>query len=379
MKALTYNQARYSNDNDVVSLKERVILWLVPIIGVLIVLNSAAALAANERAVFSEPAGYGIHTPSSARWGFSYENDFLVPGSNDRDYTFGAALSYSSRDLRSTSQAADTFLTPLSVIDKLLGFKSPVWRSGVEAGLYGFTPTDVSEQQVNQDDRPFSSLVYFSGSNERLNLEEQTVVRTQLTVGALGLSLVGKVQETVHAVIDSEQPRGWDNQISNGGELTARYAISKQRLLPISSRHFELRETRSISLGYLTEATWGLSFRAGNLSSSWHEFNPDTASYAESSASVNPHKRERFFWAGAAIKARAYNTFLQGQFRDSAHTYSSSEVRHAVLELWAGYTQSFSNGYFVSYGLRAHSSEVRDGTADRNVAWGGLTLGKKVL
>lgn len=359
----------------IVSLRERIALWVIPIVGALLALNSVAVFATvAERSVFEHEAQAYELPQTKSRWGLVYENDFFAPSSSDKDYTFGLALNYTSSGI-----VSNVSHRPLALIDKALGFRSIPSRSGFEAGFYGFTPADKTEAGINRSDRPFSSLVYVASSNERIDPIEQSVVRTQLSVGVLGLKLVGQVQEEFHALIGNEEPQGWDSQISKGGEATVRYAISKQRLLSKHSNSFELREMRGASLGYLTEASWGLSLRAGKLNSSWHEFNPDVVAYAESAAAANRGFSERFFWAGAAVKARVYNVFLQGQFSESDHVFDASGLNHVIFELWAGYTQSYKSGYFVSYGLRGHSSEVNEGEADRAVLWGGVMLGKKMI
>ena len=82
--------------------------------------------------------------------------------------------------------------------------------------------------------------------------------------------------------------------------------------------------------------------------------------------------------AGFAIKARAYNAFLQGQFRDSSVTYEQAELRPWLVEAWAGYTFAFQNGYRISYLIRGHSSEIRQGAGDRNLIWGGLIIARNI-
>ena len=364
---------KQSSDNEKQSVQERILLWLVPVVGALFALSGVAVLAsAADVSVFDHQHQGYQPLQARSRWGVSYENDFFVPGGNDRDYTFGLAISHSS-----ASPKTENWHGALSSFDTLLGLQSRPNRRGFEGGFYGFTPADKTFSTVNTEDRPFSSLVYLATSHERINPMQQSVVRTQLSIGVLGLSIVGQVQEQLHDLIGNEQPQGWDKQVSNGGEPSARYVISKQRLIGKASNRIEVRETRTASAGYLTEASWGLSMRAGKLNSSWYEFNPDVASYAESSSSVNRGSNERFFWAGMAVKLRAYNAFLQGQFRDSAHRLNASELNHTVVEAWAGYTQSFSSGYFLSYGLRGHSSEIKNGEGNRDVVWGGLMLGKE--
>ena len=47
-----------------------------------------------------------------------------------------------------------------------------------------------------------------------------------------------------------------------------------------------------------------------------------------------------------------------------------------IVEAWLGYTQSFASGWRLSYVLRGHTSEVREGAADRNLLWGGLIIAR---
>lgn len=310
----------------------------------------------------------------SARWGFAFENDFFVPGGRDRDYTYGLSLSYADARINNS-----LWHQPLNRIDNLLGLSSGKnVRYGFEGGVYGFTPGDITVAQADDNDRPYAGLVYFATSKERINLHDKSVLRTQLTLGVLGLDVVGDIQDQTHQLINGDRPQGWDNQISDGGELTFRYAISKQNKFDVSSPYFELRQTKTLSVGYLTEASWGMSFRLGKLNSRWSDFNPELASYAESSSSTARGFSERFAWGGIAIKVRGYNAFLQGQFRDSAVTVDSSDLRNAILEAWGGYTHSFANGVYVSYGLRGHSSEVKTGAANRAVVWGGVLIGRQI-
>jgi len=357
----------------------RSVRWVNKIVGMFIwlfvgIISAAKVYAVEtELGVFSDQKA--IKSDNSTRWGFAFENDFFVPGGRDRDYTYGLSLSYSDASIKNSF-----WHQPLNSIDNFLGLPSGKnVRYGFEGGAYGFTPEDITAEQINTNDRPYAGLVYFATSTERINVHDKSVLRTQLSLGILGLDVVGDIQDQTHRLINSDRPQGWDNQISDGGELTFRYVISKQNKLDVSSPYLELRQTKTLSVGYLTEASWGMSFRLGKLNSRWSDFNPELASYAESSSSTVRGFSERFAWGGIAIKMRGYNAFLQGQFRDSSLTIDNSDLRNAILEVWAGYTHSFTNGIYVSYGLRGHSSEVKTGVADRAVVWGGLMVGKRVF
>ncbi len=319
------------------------------------------------------------HTPSHS-WALVIDNDLFVPGERDQDYTFGVNLSQSHAGLATASL---TLNRPLQALDKLFGvdtLASTQMRYSRELGVYAFTPEDISQAAAIADDRPYASLIYLSTTHERINSLNNSAIKSSLTVGLLGTDLPSKLQQEVHRYTDSTPAQGWDNQISDGGELTARYQLAYQQQLNTGSANFEVKSTSQVSLGYLTEASWGLSFRKGLINSAWTSFNPELTSYGEKAAFDSNNKRvfEHYVWGGFALKARGYNAFMEGQWRDSAVTYDRSQLNSVLVEGWLGYTLAFNNGYRMSYVLRGHSSEVRHGQGNRDLLWGSLILARAI-
>jgi hypothetical protein len=74
------------------------------------------------------------------------------------------------------------------------------------------------------------------------------------------------------------------------------------------------------------------------------------------------------------LRARLYNSFLQGQFRDSDVTYSSSELNHLLLEAWVGVTTVLENDLSVSYTIRHQTEELETGRGARGFTWGSLSV-----
>ncbi len=343
--------------------------WVV--LGAIALARGAAADSATASVFVTTALQSTFDASHCNRWAAGFDNDFLVPGSRDQDYTYGLSALHTGEDNR------HFYARPLALIDRALNLDEGT-RHGLELGLYGFTPEKIDVAHADFEDRPYASLIYAATRSERIYPLAGTVVSSQLTLGVLGLDLVGDLQRGLHELIDSEAPKGWRHQISDGGEPTFRYSLARQQLLAEPTDFMEVKHTQSLSVGYITEASWGLNLRLGNVNSIWHNFHPEQASYAETSTQLNHRIQERFFWVGVALKARAYNAFLQGQWRDSMVEYSSRELRHLIVEAWLGYTHGFSNGIFISYGLRGHTSEIRDGRGDRNVLWGGLMVGRNL-
>jgi hypothetical protein len=312
-------------------------------------------------------------------WALALDNDVLAPGHRDQDYTYGFNFTYTG------SKAKDLWFSldkPLGGVDRFLGAdnlsSNKIVNHSIEAGLFGFTPEDIEVAEANPNDRPYASLIYLSSAREQIDIVNQVAWKTTLTVGLLGTGFAGNIQNGFHDVISGSEARGWDHEISDGGELTARYAIARQKYVGTIFDNMEIKSTLQASVGYLTEASWSLSIRDGKYHTPWSSFNPELASYGEKSTYTTSARpiNEHYFWAGVAVKARAYNAFLQGQFRHSDVTYNNSELNPILIEAWVGYTFAFAEGYRISYVLRGHSSEIKEGAGDRNLVWGGLILAK---
>ena len=320
-------------------------------------------------------------TKPTSSWAFAFDNDVLVPGHRDQDYTYGLNFTQTGVSARAASLALNGQLV---AIDSLIGFEHSSLSTretfSREIGAYGFTPEDITVKEANSNDRPYASLIYLSSSREQVDLVDNIAWKSTLTVGVLGLGLVGELQNIAHQGTNGKTAQGWNNQISEGGELTGRYVIARQKYFASFSDNVELKTTVQASVGYLTEASWSLSIRTGRIHSPWSSFNPELASYGEKSSYSSSAKSisEHYFWAGVSVKARAYNAFLQGQFRDSAVTYEHHQLNPLLVEAWAGYTFAFKQGYRISYVLRGHSSEIEDGAGDRNLLWGGIIIARSI-
>jgi hypothetical protein len=352
------------------------------LIGVVLLLSTGIAHAelSNEARAELIQKRESNRVASESSWSLAFDNDTLVPGSRDQDYTYGINFTYAGK--QAENQWASLH-RPLDWVDNLIGFDKIIGpgikASKIEYGLFGFTPEDITFTAPQQDDRPYASLIYVSSSRENYDSAREVSWQSTLTLGVMGLSLVGDIQEIVHSALGSTEPMGWDNQISDGGELTARYNVSRQSLLLKSASGFEVKSTIQGSVGYITEASWSISTRAGKIRTPWVSFNPELTSYGEKSNPVGRVKfSEHYGWAGIAFKYRAYNAFLQGQFKDSAVTYSSDEINHGIVEAWLGYTLGFDDGYSLTYSVRGHTSELKHGNGNRNVVWGGLLWSKSL-
>ena len=224
------------------------------LVGPIMLSEVGAVSAGQDQDNASTTASETRKSPGKSSWAIAFDNDILVPGSRDQDYTYGINLTFAGHQV--DNQWASLH-QPLDWINKQIGldsqFATRIEASKIEYGLFGFTPEDISQSEALQDDRPYSSLVYVSSTREHYFPTQEVSWQSTLTLGVLGLDIVGDVQELVHSTYDGTVPQGWDNQISAGGEPTARYSISRQSLVFKRDSGLELKSTFQGSLGYITE------------------------------------------------------------------------------------------------------------------------------
>jgi hypothetical protein len=319
--------------------------------------------------------------PGDSILALSTDNDLFAPTQTDRDYTAGLAITYSSNSqefignpVSQVSQGLDGLLLP-----SVGGSVEIPESAALEFGAYGFTPEEISASDIDRSDRPYSSLVYMSSSQSYESPGAGSGWTTSMTVGILGLDAFKAGQNAVHKVVGSDRANGWDHQISEGGEPTFRYSAAYHQYLDASQPDQQYKVTYFGSVGYLTEFGAALVFRDGLISSPDNRFNPELMAYGERAPGVSaPGGRESYFWGGLSVKARAYNAFLQGQFRDSDHELTANDLNILLAEVWGGYTHSFLGGSEISYVLRVQSSEIKSGTGNRTLAWGGIVFSKRL-
>lgn len=339
-------------------------------------IRRAAALALTAILATSMPDALGQELePSMGGVRVQIDNDLFAGGQRDRDYTGGFAVAFSGTDAR------DRYLSLDPVLAAIDAATSPVdaaqTRHARQIGLMVFTPRDVLSEAPIHNDRPYASLLFSTNSRVRVEPDDRSAWTSSLTVGVLGLPLTERLHSAVHEVVGSESPQGYDHQISAGGEPTARYTLARHYLLVAHpTSRLDVKATLQGSIGYLTETSGAITLRFGSFDTPWWSFAPELTDYIAAPMPIEAQRaqRELYMFAGVRVKARAYNAFLQGQFRDSEVRYSFGEIEPIVAEAWLGFaTQLFANTQ-VSYTLNYQTAELREGPANRAALWGAVQL-----
>jgi hypothetical protein len=319
----------------------------------------------------------------NAGWTFAFDNDVMSFADRDADYTAGAAVTFAGRRVAEwpiTLDGAASWLDPLVPRDG----RSVQPLHAMQVGLIAFTPEDLDDPAPVRDDRPYASLLFLSNARVFVTDAWHPAYETSFTVGILGLDLAGGLQHAVHEGLRAgESPKGWDNQISDGGEPTLRATWARQALLGSRYREGgaagELKWRVEGSVGYLTEASVALAGRWGSINTPWWSVAPERADYVSHPAPIigGPMRkgvRELYVWAGVKARLRGYNAFLQGQFRDSAVTVPSSAIQPLIGEAWLGLTWQVTRACRLSYVARYQTAEIENGQGDRRLFWAGLLI-----
>ncbi|MBI5556608.1 MAG: lipid A deacylase LpxR family protein [Deltaproteobacteria bacterium] len=196
---------------------------------------------------------------------FYWEND--VFSGTDRNYTNGFKLLWISGALDSYSEDrrlpdwSDKSIDSLPVINQPATTK----HVGLSLGQKIYTPRDLDNPNLIPDDRPYAGWSYVGVT--LLSKSERVLDAFELDLGLVGpQSYAREVQEEVHDLVDSIEPRGWDNQLKNEVGVNLVYE-RKWRLLQLgveNSDIFDFIPHGGMALGNVhTYANAGMEFRLG--------------------------------------------------------------------------------------------------------------------
>jgi hypothetical protein len=321
-------------------------------------------------------------------WTLHVDNDLFAFTEKDRDYTAGLAVTLGGDRARQHP----LFLgKALGWVNRATRFDSLLERGdsasdALEVGLLLFSPQDLSSQAALFDDRPYANLLYLSSTTLAHDAARGIAYQSSLTLGVMGLPLAEGVHRSVHKVLGGTDPQGYAHQIADGGEPTARYAVSRYQLLARGepgNYPYTLRLGLEGGIGYVTEASAEIALRAGKTRLPWWISLPISSGYTghppvgSLTDARRPDRVEVVLEAGAKARARVYNAFLQGQLRDSDVRYSESGLRHWLFESWLGFTVLLKNDIAISYAIRHQTEEIKKGRGSHGFTWASLDVARR--
>lgn len=294
------------------------------------------------------------------------ENDLFGAGT-DENYTSGVRLTY-------FNDKAD----PPEFI-KALGNAVPFFNVNETTNVYYsvgqnlYTPEVITTATPDPTDRPYAAFLY--GSVGYSTLSNNHIDDIELTLGVVGPAALGEqTQKTVHELIDSDEPRGWDSQLENEPAVMLAY----QRIWPeafsadLDPFYFRVAPHAGVTLGNVyTYANTGVTFQLVPTRHKW-QAPPARVRPAIPGSGYFAVPEDELSWsifAGVEGRAIARNIFLDGNtFRDSP----SVDKKHGVLDANAGFTLTYGRTQ-MAYTLNWRSDEF-DNQRD-NSLFGSVSLG----
>ena len=262
-----------------------------------------------------------------------FSNDLF--GGSDRHFTHGTRFSALSPD--------DTVPDFIERAAKALPLfpQDGKLRVTYSLGQEIFTPEDIEQRSLIEDDRPYAGWTYLgvglvSENGDRLdNLE--------LNVGMIGpASLADKTQTEYHKLIGVTVPEGWDNQLHNEPGVVLYYERKWRNLLGVKLTDLPVLNNLGVDVTPHVGGALGnvYTYAAGGLTLRLGEDLPDDYGPPRLRPALPGSDYFRpndwfgwYFFAGAEGRLVARNIFLDGNTFQDSHSVDKYPM---VLDVQAG-------------------------------------------
>jgi len=288
-----------------------------------------------------------------------FDNDEF--GGSDRHYSAGFRLACT------TSPPA--FLTPITAASK---DPDDITNSRVtySIGQGIFTPDDISESELIEDDQPYGGWLYLGFGLEKETIPKNNSLRfldtLELQLGVIGpLSGAEQVQRIGHRITNATDPQGWDNQLDNEPGINIFYSRqwtgAKEFNIP-AGRHLpelflDVTPQVGAALGNVhTFGAAGLMLRFGQFLPDDHGLSGIRPNFLGSDFFPEQEGTSAYFFGSIQGRVVGRNIFLDGNSfrRDSPSVDSETFVREARIGLAItygdvrfGYTHVFRSREFA--------------------------------
>ena len=274
-----------------------------------------------------DPSSFNTREPDGverATWRFEFDNDVFF--NKDNKISSGWSLQRHSAVAGSWETLEDVpgFVRRWGKAIPTLTEEGLVYRAGIAIGQVIQTPDDLSRSDLIEDDVPYAGALTLQGTWYAFNDDEFRGF--EITSGVVGPpSLAEQTQKTVHKLIGSTDPKGWNNQLDTEPVINLNYMRKKKiwRWGNPAGLSFDTAINGNVGLGNLfTQASTTLEMRFGHNMPRGFVYIPDPIGFSmHYKASLKPaNPQAASFYATLVLRgsAFAHNIFLDGNtFRDS--------------------------------------------------------------
>lgn len=280
--------------------------------------------------------------------GFKFDNDMFFQ--TDYYYTSGENIFFIHPSI-SKSPITKIFIPKLNDDD--------IEYNGIFINHEMYTPTDTPSDTVKAGDRPYAASLSLGQFQVIENAKRGYRLTSTLNIGVIGEFAFGaEIQSLIHNITPSEQPIGWDSQISNDLLLNYSFRFDK-RLYEVNG--FEWLASTYTTLGTVnTDISASTKIRVGLMDTYFSSYSPKKQSGFKT-----------WLELGYSLKFVVYNAYLQGGVfnRTSPYVKDASEIKRLISTFEAQFILQYNKHrlIFDSYHL---SPEFNDSMSH---AWGRIT------
>ena len=234
------------------------------------------------------------------------------------------------------------------------------------------TPSDITVKEYQPNDYAYAGALFAIRSLYSYNPQKKYTLQTELIAGIRGpASFAEQVQTGFHNLINSQKPKGWDNQLRTTPLLNINFTAEKQFLS--FGNFMEINGGTHIGVGSLVDAAVLYpTIRIGKMSPYFDGLLSQFGSYKRNGKTEKTQYYFIFRPMGSFI---AYDALLQGKREnedDAVQNYktTTSHIKHFVSDTQFGAVIAHGN-FSVSY-TQTYTSEFKKGFYNHSV--GNLSL-----
>jgi hypothetical protein len=342
------------------------IFFILAFTGASLALSASAYAESARDAILKDKVANGIATQEKKRYvTLTVENDLF--SGTDRNYTNGLRLGWFDLGAKPpglTRKIED--MVPLFQTNETTSTFSSI-------GQNMFTPEDVESSVQDPNDRPWAAFLY--GSMGTITLKDEGYVdELELTLGVVGPMALGEqAQKTIHSLINSTNPKGWDNQLKNEPGLM----VSWQRRWPeqfkvdVGDLFLAASPHAGVTLGNIyTYGNIGGMVKLSSEHSRWDDKPLQVKPAMPGTGFFVPSDTPQWeVFAGVEGRAVARNIFLDGNTFADSH---SVDKKPFVADLSAGVAFTWGPTR-LSYTATYRTKEFD--TQEDAAVFGGVSLG----
>lgn len=276
----------------------------------------------------------------SKQFSFITDNDLYTSVNRDRYYTSGIFLSYkyAAKNLKRKE------------INRIYE-----WKIGHEM----YTPQKAIVSNISLHDRPFAA--YFYGSFGIMRVFERYIFRTNLELGMVGPSALGReLQDVIHDIYGFKKAVGWQYQISDGLGVNLDASFIKS-LFSGKKEQIDVNWISNASVGTVyTNIATGLYSRIGFVP--LQKISNSIAFDTHLKRNANQRKGESFLFINPMLRYAFYDATLEGSLFNNSSIITKA-IKPLVFHLQIGFlftANRFNLGYVYHFSTSTSQGLVHD-------------------